>query len=235
MLKKSLSVLILFVVISIASILGLRNSSLTPPIVKSSKASISHFNQGGKTHTPQEENTKEEIKQKLVRIAVCPTFLDLANALDPKEFSIIETESTSESLKLLDIGSVDYVLAGRPPKPHEKDYQTEFISTKGYSFMGGYERVINKDALDREKICTDLESILIGIDLSLKKVNDIDECSQEDVIITSWVNTDYRRFQLIHIMNSDGARFILSRTPVLYCRSGCPLNIINKIKKAYEG
>ncbi|BFT94248.1 MAG: hypothetical protein MNSN_00700 [Minisyncoccus archaeiphilus] len=58
MLKKSLSVLILFVVISIASILGLRNSSLTPPIVKSSKASISHFNQGGKTHTPQEENTK---------------------------------------------------------------------------------------------------------------------------------------------------------------------------------
>jgi len=183
------------------------------------------------------DDTAKQINQEKVKIAVCPTFLSLASTLDQDEFEIIKTQSTSESLDLLNNKTVDYVLAGRPPKPHEKNYQTEFISKIGYSFVSKTEKAVTKDDLDKEKICSDLDEGKIDEGLHLKEVvqvNNILECPQESIVITSWDNTNYGEFWPVHVMNNDGLRHILSRTPIVYCKEACPLNIINQIKIAYE-
>jgi len=90
------------------------------------------------------ENKTISIKRDKIRIVVCPTYSDIANNLNA-EYNIIITQSTAESLRLLNENKVDYVLSGRPLKPDEGDYKIEFISKSGYSFISQQEKVINKD------------------------------------------------------------------------------------------
>ncbi|NCD00520.1 hypothetical protein EOL94_00245 [bacterium] len=176
------------------------------------------------------------VKEK-TSIATCPTYYEIANLLDKNEYEIIKTDSSSESFNLLRSRDVEYVLSGRPPKPNERDFEKEFITKNGYSFIGTQEKVINKDDLKNETICTDLDKERVVLEFNLQKVDIVEEiadCPSNSIIITSWGNTDYSRFNVVHIVNEDESRHILSRTPILYCLNDCPQNIINQIKKIYE-
>jgi len=176
------------------------------------------------------------IKKEKIKIATCPTYYDILSSLDGEEYEVIKTDSSSASLYLLGEFMVDYVLSGRPLKPGEGIFQREYIAKNGYSFVGNEERVINKDSLNSEVICTDIDrhEVEINFNLLATQVDNIKECPQEAIVVTSWDNTNYEEVSPIHVINSDGSRHFLSRTPIVYCQEECPEKIINQIKMAYE-
>ncbi len=182
-------------------------------------------------------NEKNIIQERKIKIAVCPTYYKVADFLDKTEYEIIKTNSSSESLLLLNKGQVNYVLSGRPLKPSEGIFQKEFISKDGYSFISISEKVVNKEDLINEIICTDLDKDQIEKDFNLKnvkKIDNINDCPDNGIIITSWDKTDYNQTNIVHVINSDGSRHTLSRTPILYCYENCLQNVTNKLKKIYE-
>ena len=176
----------------------------------------------------------ENIESRKISIAVCPTYYSLADSLDKTEYKIIKTGSSSESLGLLRNNRVEYALSGRPLKPDEGTFQREFIAKNGYSFVGQQEQTINKNNLSDEILCTDLNKIQIEAELgieNIRQMKDASSCPANGIIITSWDKTDYSKSEIIHIVNDDGSRYLLSRTPILYCHDICSQNIINQVKK----
>ena len=183
-----------------------------------------------------EENKELSVEKTKTRIAVCPTYSHIAESLNA-EYNIINTQSTAESLKLLNENKVDYVLSGRPLKPNEGDYKIEFIAKSGYSFISQQEKIVSKNDFAKEVVCSDLNVDQIKNDLGLnniKQITNIAECPSNGIIVTSWDKTDYSQTNIVHILNNDSSRHTLSRTPILYCKEMCPKNIINQIKIAYE-
>jgi len=69
---------------------------------------------------------------------------------------------------------------------------------------------------------------------NVRQITNIAECPSNGIIITSWDKTNYSQANIVHILNDDGSRHALSRTPIIYCKETCPENIINQIKIAYE-
>lgn len=170
-------------------------------------------------------------------IAVCPTFLDLVNNLDASKFDIVKVDSTSEGIKMLNNSEVDYVLAGRTLKPDEKANSMEFISKEGYSFLGNEEKVVYTRDLQEINIYTDMDIERIKDDFSIEKVfsvKNVYDYLDKGVVITSWDNTDYSKAEIVHLMNSDGTRSLLSRTPIVYCRNVCDSYITDTLKSYYE-
>lgn len=176
-------------------------------------------------------------KKEKIKIAVCPTYYNIADFFPTSEYEVVKTNSTANSLGLLNNNHVDYVLSGRPLKSSEGDFKREFISKKGYSFVSTKDKIVNTNNLEDETVCTDLDKEIIETDLNLKnvkQVQEISECESGSIIVTSWDNTDYNKFKIVHVINSDGSRHVLSRTPILYCHNKCSQNIINQIKNIYE-
>lgn len=173
-------------------------------------------------------------QRKEVRIAACPTFWDVIYKMD---LLGRETQSTSESLHLLNHGYVDYVLAGRTPKPWEQygDYK---ILWSGYSFLSKESQTISDEELQTIKFFTDLadgENIKkIFWIKNLEKVENIYDYSETNIIITSWDNTDYSKADVVHVSHTSWERYIESRIPILYCRNKCEENIIAKSFKSLK-
>ena len=184
----------------------------------------------------QSDDRVDIVQTTTIKIAVCPTYYDIADSLDKTEYEIIKTKSTSDSLELLAGNQVEVVLSGRPLKPGEGNFKTEFIAKNGYSFISVQEKVVDKDNLNDEIICTDLEKTKVEIELNLKNIyqtKEIADCPNNSIIVTSWDKTDYSKFSIVQLINSDGSRYLLSRTPILYCRDNCLQKIINQIKTVY--
>jgi len=169
-------------------------------------------------------------QKKEVRIATCPTFQDVLYETD---FLVRETQSTSESLHLLKRGYVDYVLWWRTPKPGEI-YQEYKILWSGYSFLSKNSLTISDNELQTQVFYTDLDDLdnikkIFWIQ-NLEKVENIYDYVQENIIITSWENTDYEKADIVHVLHTSWERYIESRIPVLYCREKCDEEIIDITK-----
>lgn len=172
-------------------------------------------------------------KQEPARIAACPTFWDTIYQMDVLGR---ETQSTSESLHLLNRGYVDYVLAGRTPKPWE--FQGNYIILwSGYSFLSKQSQTISDEELQTMKFYTDLGDIenikkIFWIQ-NVEKVEHVYDYNQGNIIITSWENTDYSKADVVHVLHSNWERYIESRIPILYYRKQCDEKIITHIKKIF--
>ena len=174
-------------------------------------------------------STKKEI-----HIAACPTFWDVLYHTD---FLVRETQSTSESLHLLKRGYVDYVLAGRTPKPGEFEWNYKILWS-WYSFLHKESITISDEELHTMKFYTDLEETehiknIFWIK-NLEKVKNIYEYVENNIIITSWENTDYSKADVVHVLHVDGSRYMESRIPVLYCKDVCDEKIVENVKNALE-
>lgn len=169
-------------------------------------------------------------QKKEVRIATCPTFQDVLYETD---FLVRETQSTSESLHLLKRGYVDYVLWWRTPKPGEI-YQEYKILWSGYSFLSKNSLTISDNELQTQVFYTDLDDIdnikkTFWIQ-NLEKVENIYDYVQENIVITSWKNTNYEKADIVHVLHTNWERYIESRIPILYCRKKCDKEIIDITK-----
>jgi hypothetical protein len=181
-------------------------------------------------NTNENQPAIAEIPKK--KIAVCPTFFNLLrNNSELSSLEIIKTKSTAESLSVLDNNLVDYSLAGRILKPEEKKFPYKIIGA-GFSFMSENEITLKEEDLKKEKFYTDLDvenlKNIFKIN-QLEKVESVYEYSKRGIIITSWENTNYEKAQIVHILNEDGTRNILSRIPIIYCKNFCEEEFINKL------
>lgn len=171
--------------------------------------------------------------EKIVKIAVCPSFYNsLKNGLDKDYYSVILTNSTSESLALLSQKKVDYALGGRILRPEEPRFNYRIIGD-GFSFLAFKELTIYDYNLSLYPIFTDLDTNLVkenfgSLDISL--VDDVYEYLEAGVIITSWDNTDYSRASIVHLLKVDDSRNLKSRLPIVYCYNNCQKNVVSEIK-----
>jgi hypothetical protein len=175
-------------------------------------------------------------------IATCPTFYDYLNEISDDSIDIVFTRSTSESLDLLSRGFVDYVLSGRTLLPGEKDFGHEILADfkDSYSFLSLTGKTIKESDFDEyifytDKDVDDIRSIF-GI-REIAKVKDaysLNDLDDKVVIITSWDNTDFEKYQIVHVLKDDESRFFESRIPVLYFEDSCDYQFIEKIKNIFK-
>lgn len=173
-------------------------------------------------------------KESGFRIALCPTFFEIAEVIEGSGFEVIKTGSTSESLHLLGQGLVDLVLSGRKLMPLEPGFEFRKIGN-GYSFLGSKEMFVLENNAADHVFHTDLEKEKVEKDFpfisSLEEVEDIYDRLGAGILITSWDNTDYGKAFPVHLIKEDGSRNKLSRTPVLYCSGVCEEKTTDKIKE----
>lgn len=172
------------------------------------------------------------------RIAACPTYYEIIKNLDSLYYEIILTNSTSESIKLLERGDVDVVFGGRTLRPEEPQLDYKIIK-EGYSFLSDKEIMINENNLKNNKIFTDLdiEKIKESFEVNeIFQVNNVYEHINKGIIITSWENTDYLKAKIVHLLKNNGERVELSRRPTIYCPFSCDNQKITNLilSLAYE-
>lgn len=164
-----------------------------------------------------------ENKQERIRIAVCPTYFEVAKEINNKKYEVIKTASTVESLALLKDQKVDMILTGRTLKPHEPQ-MNGILLKEGYSFLSNKEIVIYINQLEDYGIYTDLNAEFLKDIFPIQKieeVNDVYEYLGEGIIITSWENTDYTKAGIVHVLQENEERVKLSRQPTIYCPYAC--------------
>ncbi len=176
----------------------------------------------------------DEIDTQKTKVAVCPTYYELAQNLDPQKYEIIHTSSTSESLSLLQEMRVETVLAGRTPKPNEKNNLDSVILDEGYSFLSSESMSIYGKDLKNYNIYTDLPANTFENIPEIEKIQQVDdvyEYPDKGIIITSWENTDYNRAEIVHVMETADKRLAISRQPTIYCLDSCKKNHIETLIK----
>lgn len=169
-------------------------------------------------------NKKENADQRIIKIAVCPTYHQLVEKTNEQKFEFVQTSSTAESLDLLEKGEVEMILTGRLLKPDEPQHDLLVVGQEGYSFLGQQEKIIFEEDLKNYDIFTDLEPEEIKNKFSVEQVFAVDDVYNfldQGIVITSWENTDYTRAGMIHLLEKDGRRNILSRRLNLYCPASC--------------
>jgi len=174
--------------------------------------------------------------QKKYVIAACPSCNIYTNKLDPNKYSVINTNSTSESIFLLENGIVDFIIAGRTLKPDEP-YLDYHIFKDGYSFISSSEMTIHVNELSNYKIYTDLNSEQIKSLFDFKEVVRVDnvyDYLDRGIVITTWENTDYTKANIVHVYEENGERLSLSRRPTLYCSMLCDKEISEDISIAFS-
>ncbi len=177
---------------------------------------VSGFNLKSGADSVNESNEK-------IRIAACPSCYKVAGRLDTARYKIIPTQSTSQSIALLQAGQADMILAGRTLKPGEPLLDSVALG-EGYSFLGSEEISIRSSQLDDYTFFTDLDaekiSTLFGI-TNVTHTDDVYEYLEKGIVLTTWENTDYGKARVVHVIENDGQRFALSRRPTLYCPKTC--------------
>jgi hypothetical protein len=180
------------------------------------------------------EADKTELESKPVKIATCPTFYNiLSSKFQMNEYEVVKTSSTSESLSVLERQEVDYAIGGRILMPGEKEFDFRKIGN-GFSFLSYKETVIFEDDLKENFFYTDLDpdflKDIFGI-VKIMKVRNVYDYLDKGIVITSWENTDYSLARIVHVINFDGSRNILSRIPIVYCLEPCEENFVEKMEK----
>lgn len=166
-----------------------------------------------------------------MKISACPTFQSFFE--ENEKIDLIRSNSTSQSLSLLKNWTVDYAIGWRTPKPNENFEYKNLWS--GYSFLSKNSQTISDQDLQKIKFYTDLQQVsdikkIFWIQ-SLEKVENIYDYIQENIIISSWENTDYSKANIVHVLRPNWERYIESRIPILYCKEKCDKNIIKTIKE----
>lgn len=161
--------------------------------------------------------------QKEIKVAACPTYSDKIKGTIPGKFKVIETESTAESITLLESGQAEMALAGRTLKPNEPRMD-HIVAGKGYSFLSANGGVVYKDELENRDIYTDLEPETLKDIFPVQGIEPVDNVYgylDKGIVITSWENTDHTKAEIIHLLERNGERVELSRRPTIYCPGSC--------------
>ncbi len=146
-------------------------------------------------------------------VAACPTFHYLLDDFD----NYVKTNSTAESISLFLNGEVDAFISGRALKPSEPDIPFEVIGS-GYSFLYQVGGAILEREMNHYQFYTDLEGVSEDFPYieKIEKVEDVYEYIDKGIVITSVINTDYSKGEVVSVFQDNGERVRLSRTPVMY-------------------
>lgn len=207
--KDKIIILILFLIV-VLTILGIT-------VLNENSSENNNIDSG-----PVSVNTSK-FSQKIIKIAACPTYLDKLKETDSKKFKVIKTGSTAESISLLRTGQADMALAGRTLKLNEPKMD-HIVIGEGYSFLSADGGVVYKDKLESYDIYTDLDPETLKNVLPVQKIESVDniyEYLDKGIVITSWENTDYKRGEIVHLLERSGERVELSRRPTIYCPDSC--------------
>jgi hypothetical protein len=156
-----------------------------------------------------------------IRVAICPTFYYLL--AENNDIIVVKTDSTSESLKLIEEKKVNAVISGRALKKKEPELFYQIIG-EGYDFIYKDEVIIFEEEmefipfftdLDAEKIINDFQYIS---EKNLSKVENIYNYLEKGIIITFL--EDKLIEEPVHILKKDGTRLHLSRRPRIYYLEG---------------
>lgn len=174
-----------------------------------------------------------------IRIAVCPTYSNLEELLTSNSYVVYKTNSTADSLKLLNDGKVDFVIAGRPPNSHEA-FNTEIIyKNNSFSFMSNKYSVVYSGDLDKYDVYTDLPISELRNTFNIESAVQVDNVYvylNEGIIITSWENTDYSKGEIVHVLLKNDKRDPNSRVPTIYSPLGTDIDnhLTNLVKEVYQ-
>lgn len=165
----------------------------------------------------------EQIKKQdsAMVVASCPTWYYLLELLESHDFEVIGTNSTAESLYLLENNIADFILAGRALKPEEPQLLGEIIG-HGYSFIADKEMVITEADMWDYNFFTDQdkqEILQYFPNIKLEKITEVEDVYnylEQGIVITSIGNTDYSRSEMVHVFGENGLRYRFSRTPKIY-------------------
>lgn len=171
------------------------------------------------------KNENEEI-EKNTKIAVCPTYYHLEEKINKEKIELIKTNSTAESINLLKEKKVEAILTGRLLKPNEPFFDFLVIGKEGYSFLNQSEKIIFEEDLKKYSIYTDLNLEEIKSNFSTDQVfavENVYDFLDQGIVITSWENTNYSKAKIVHLLEKNGKRNILSRRLNLYCSTSCQI------------
>jgi len=151
--------------------------------------------------------------KRVLRVAACPTYHGSISQLDPKKYELFFSESTAQSINLLENDLVDIIVSGRTLKPNE-NIAYSLVLGKGYSFLSNSEHLLFINELKEYNVYTDLEiqeikNIFPVINIS--RVENVYDYINEGLIITSWEETDYNNAEVVHLLENNGQRVKLSR------------------------
>ncbi len=170
-------------------------------------------------------------KEKTPTVAACPTFHYLLEELkDISEVNTVKSDSTGESLKMIENGEVDMIISGRALKEEEPRLLSQKIGD-GYDFIFAEEVIILEEEMGFIPFYTDLSSEKIINDFSyiseenLSRVDNPYDYLKEGVVITSLEETLVG--EVVHVLKSDGSRVRLSRLPRLYYSSDVKEEIVD--------
>ncbi len=159
----------------------------------------------------------------IIKIAVCPTYHETAMRLDNNKYKIILTNSTAESIQLLQRKEVDLIISGRTLKPNEPQSESLIIE-KGYSFLSNQEKTILEIDFENYYFYTDLDPEEIKGSFSIKNIEKVDNVYNylnNGIVITSWENTNYHKAEIVHVFENNGKRLKPSRQPMIHCPNFC--------------
>lgn len=156
-----------------------------------------------------------------IKVVVCPTYYYLEEILIENNYEVIKTKSSAESFALLKTNSADLILTGRTAKQIEKVPNLDFIviGEEGYSFLGRESNTINHSQMANLNFVTDLDAEKIKNEFpikNLRKVADVYDFSDQEIIITNWENTDFEKADIVHVLKNNGERDPLSRRLNIY-------------------
>ncbi len=168
---------------------------------------------------PDERYFTEEIT-----VAACPTFHYLADKLDINEqITIIKTNSTPETIAMVEDGVVDFGIARRSLLENRPvSYQ---VAGPGYDIISSVEFVIGEEDMsifsyytdiDKNKILRDFN--YIGEENITVVDNPLDYIS-DGIVITVLQGGMTNEMQNIHVIASNDKRLRMSSLPILYYMS----------------
>ncbi len=171
-----------------------------------------------------------KIKDENLFIAVCPTYQYISEKIiDNESVVIIKTDSTTESLKLIEAGKVDAIISGRALKKEEPQLLSKIIG-EGYDFISKDEIVIFEEEMEFVSFYTNLQTDQI-LDTfqyiseeNLTKVENIKDYIEKGVVITSL--DGFLIGEPVYILKEDNSRVFLSRLPRIYYLEGFPIYIV---------
>ncbi len=165
--------------------------------------------------------TKAEEKEEVV-VAACPTFYYLLEKIEDKEHVVaIKTNSTAETVSLLQEEKIDFGIGGRPLTEKEEKIKHlvigkgyDFIATQGFTLpeqeMAYFTFYTN---LEKEEILRDFQYIK---EENLVKINNIHDYLNKGVAITKIEERMPQGAESVHIVKENGQRVRLSRKPRVF-------------------
>jgi hypothetical protein len=168
-------------------------------------------------------------------IAACPTFHYLVDKLnDNQEIIVRKTQSTNESLTLLEQGKVDLIVSGRALKQTEPDFLFQIIGP-GYDFIFQEEIVIFDNEMALIPFYTDLDSAEIIEKFDYISEDNLTETDNPyhylDKGIVIVFLKDKLKGEIVHVFDQNQSRVRLSRRPRLYYSENLSTEQLNFVKQ----